>query len=479
MPVYDFSAPFVASRITLPDGSAYPLWTNVGGTESVRPSVPGTENLKALAFVQEVQVRLDLSGLPQISVQMSPTFEDGMKFLDSPLANPRMQNRIEVQLGYTGGTDSGPLLSPPFVASLQAPEVSIGMDVQITLKGRGLGRSAQVQGGRVVGARGEKRWDIIERLVSGSGGGRRTLEVDWSAVHDAGRQSEAYRRLEESAEGYAQGGRSDWLALWEMADLTLCVMNIIGPSEPGGPARLRWLPRRGENFTGPPTRRYRLFHLPGGRLQGEITSPEFQEGDALSELPILSFSCNTEAVWSALDYQDILGHGAELSDVNADDVRAESTTVTVEGQAAPVDSGEGAQTLPGTDELPEAPLPLPGSPDNPDAVTRAGNDVEDGGAMSVRCEIETVGDPGVMPGDIVLLAGLGRRFDNRVYHVFELTHSIGAGGFSTNLVVQSNIDPPSEGNQPTGTPNTADREAGSPGLTAEVEEFDPFSLEGI
>lgn len=479
MPVYDFSAPFVAARITLPDGSAFPLWTNVGGEERVRPAVPGTEQLQALAFVQEVQVRLNLSGLPQISVQMSPTFEDGMKFLDSPLANPRMQNRIEVQLGYASGTDSGPLLSPPFVASLQAPEVSIGMDVQITMKGTGLGSGVQIQGGRVTGQPRDKRRDIIERLAAGSGGGRRTLEMDWSAVEAAGTQSEAYQRLEQSAEGYAQGGRSDWLALWEMADLTLCVMNIVGPNEPGGPARLRWLPRRGENFTGPATRRYRLYHLPGGRLQGEITSPEFQEGDALAELPILSFSCNTEAVWSALDYQDILGHGAELNDVNADDVSAESRTVTVEDQAGPVDSGEGAQTLPGTDELPETPMHLPGAPDNPDAVTRAGNDVEDGGAMSVRCEIETIGDPGVMPGDIVLLAGLGRRFDNRVYHVFEVTHSIGSGGFSTNLVVNSNVDPPSEGNTPTGPANTADRQAGEPGFTAEAEEFDPFSLEGI
>lgn len=475
MPVYDFSAPFVAARITLPDGSTYPLWTNVGGEERVRPSVPGTDQLQALAFVQEVQVKLNLSGLPQISVQMSPTFEDGMRFLDSPLADPRMQNRIEVQLGYAGGTDSGPLLSPPFVASLQAPEVSIGMDVQITLKGTGLGSGAQVQGGRVVGTERSKRWHIIQRLARGAGD-RRTLEVDFSAVYDAGRDSAAYRLCDESAQGYAQGGRTDWLALWELADATQCVMSIVGPNSPGGSARLRWLPRRGENFTGPATRRYRLFHLPGGRLQGEITSPEFQEGGALAELPILSFSCNTEAIWGALDYQDILGHGAELSDVNADDVEAESTTVTVESQAGPVDSGEGAQTIPGTDELPEAPMPLPGAPDNQEAVRRAGNEVEDGGSMSVRCEIETIGDPGVVPGDRVLLAGLGRRFDNRVYHVFEVNHSIGTGGFSTNLVVQSNIDPVVVGNLPTGPANTADRQAGDPGLTAEL---DPYSVEDI
>ena len=369
MSSYDFSAPFVAARIVLPTGDVFPLWTNVGGAETTRPTVPGTEDVKALAFVQEVQVQLNLSGLPQISVQMSPPFEDGKKFLDSPLADPRLQNQIEVQIGYGGGTDSGPLLSPPFIARLQAPEVSIDVDIQISLKGTGLGASTRLQGGRVVGQENETRWDIIERLVAGVGGGRRTLEVDWSAVREGGNQSESYRRLDESAESYAQGGRTDWLALWEMADTTRCIMNIVGPASEGGPARVRWIPRRSETFTGPPTRRYRLFHFPGGQFRGEVIGPEFQQGDSLAELPILSFTCNTEAVWGALTYQDYFSRGAEMADVNADEVEAESTTVTVEGQAGPVNAGEGVQTTDPDDELPEAPPAIPGAPDNPSRTT--------------------------------------------------------------------------------------------------------------
>ena len=478
MPYYDFSAPFVAARIVLPSGDTFPLWTNVGGAETTRPVVPGTEEIRALAFVQEVQVQLNLSGLPQISVQLSPPFEDGKRFLDSPLADPRLQNRIEVQLGYAGGTDAGPLLSPPFVAALQAPEVSIDVDIQITLKGTGLGNSARLQGGRVVGTETSKRWHIIQRLARGDGS-RRTLEVDFSAVYDAGRDSEPYRLCDESAAGYAQGGRTDWLALWEMADLTRCIMVMGAPREDGGPAQLQWVPRRSERFTGPPTRRYRLFHFPGGQLRGEITSPEFQDGDSLAELPILSFSCNTEAVWGALTYQDYFNHGARMDGVNEDEVEAESTTVTVEGEAPPVHTGEGVQTTEPNDELPESAPSLPGSPDNPDAVRRAGNEVADSGPIPTRCEIETVGDPGVSPGDIVSIAGVGRRFDNRVYMVFEVTHSAGLSGYSTNLVIQSNADSVVEGRTPTGQPVDADREAGGGDDYTASSDLDPYSVEDI
>ena len=451
------------------------MWTNVGGVETVRPMVPGTEDLQALAFVQEVQVKLGLAGLPQISVQMSPTFEDGMKFLDSPLADGRRQNRVEVQLGYAGGTgDAGPVLSTPYIATLEAPEVTIDMDVQIVLKGTGLGVGAQHQGGRVVGRKNENREDIIRRLASGTGG-RRTLEVDFS---EALRDAESSRLLKESAESYAQGGRTDWLALWELAEITHCVMNIMGPAEGGSASRLLWMPRRGEHFTGPPTRVYRLYHLSGGQLSGETTITSFQKGGS-SELPILSFSCNTEAVWNALTYQDVLGQGANLSDVATDSVEASSVTVTVEGQAAPVDSGEGAQTIPGTDELPETPLPIPGATDNPEAVRQAGNEVEAGGAMCVQCEIETLGDPAVLPGDVVALAGLGRRFDSRVYHVWEVTHSIGVGGYSTNILVRSNIDPASAGNDTTGQPNTSKFQAATAEFVADTNTLSDADLDDI
>ena len=440
MAEFDFSAPFVAARIRLPSGDVFPLWVNVGGAETLRPRIPGTEDIQALAFVQQVEVQLNLSTLPKISVQMSPPFEDGMKFLDSPLADGRITNALEVQLGYAGGTgDGGAVLSPLYVAGLTAPEVSIGRDIQITLKGQGLGRSTEIQGGRVVAEDRDTLEDIIRRLVQGAGN-RTTLEVDFSAVEATSRAGQALRT---SAAGYCQGGRSDWIALWDLAERTHCFMNIVGPARNGQASKLLWLPKY-EAFTAPPSRRYRLYHYTGGLLTEE-------------EWPLISFQCNTEAIWTAVAYQDILNHGAVLHGVNADSVSAEEHSTTVEDQAAPVLSGEGVQTTEGTDELPDTALTLPGSPDNSEAVSRAGAEVAAGGPMSIQCEIETLGDPRVLPGDVVAMSGLGRRFDNRLYGVFSVTHTIGVGGFSTNLVVQSDVDPNMvEGRTPTGPRNTAD-----------------------
>jgi hypothetical protein len=472
---YDFSGPFVAARIVLPNGDAYPLWTNVGGAETTTPTLPGAPDLQALCFVQEIQVQLNLSGLPQLSVQLSPPFEDGMKFLDSPLADGRMQNKLEVQLGYASGTGgAGPILSAPFVAALTAPEVQIDTEIQITLKGQGLGGSAALQGGRVTGQEGDKREDIIRRLAAGYGGGRRTLEVDFSEAYD---DSTVYGLLTASASGYAQGNRTDWLALWWLAQETRCIMNIVGTSDDGNAAVLRWRPRQAM-FSGPPTRRFRLYHYPGGQFRGEIATAELQE-DTIAELPILSFSCNTEAVWNALTYQDIANSGLELNEVDEDDVEPASTTVTAETEAPPVDSGEGAMTTPGNDELPDQAMHVPGDPGNPSAVRQASADVEAGAGMATQIEIETVGDPALLPGDVVALAGLGLRFDPGVYHVFQLTHSIGVGGFSTNVTVHKNVDPASAGNTPTGERNTADRAAAAAEFLAEDEGLSDADLADI
>jgi len=474
---YDFSAPFVAARIVLPNGDAYPLWTNVGGAETVRPTIPGQEDLQALCFVQEVQVQLGLAGLPQLSVQLSPPFEDGVKFLDSPLADGLRTNRLEVQLGYAGGTgDAGAVLTAPFVAALTAPEVTVDVEVQINLKGQGLGQSAQLEGGRVTGWPHENREDIIRRLAAGRLGTRRTLEVDFST---ALANAESRRLLKESAAEYVQGNRTDWLALWELAQTTHCIMNIVGPTDDGTASRLLWMPRRSEPFAASaPTRRYRLYHYPGGQLHGTSGTPGIVGGAYGAELPLLSFSCNTEAIWNAVTYQDVMNSGVELTGVDADAVVAAETTVTLEEQAEAVDGGEGAQTIEASDteDAPAASMSLPGDTDSEEAVDRARTEVSSGAAMTLRCEIETIGDPGVLPGDAIALAGLGRRFDNRVYHVLELTHSIGVGGYSTNLVIQSNIDPVRTGRQPTGPRATVDlqQRAVGEGYTARP----PIPLQG-
>lgn len=476
---FDFSAPFVAARIILPSGALFPLWTNVGDrADAVRPAgssttgdAIGTQNISALAYVQEVQVILNLSGMPQLSVQLAPPFEDGMRFLDSSLADGRMRNVLEVQLGYAGGTSDGrAVLSPVYRASLTFPEVSIDTEVQISLKGQGLG-GARESAQQVVGRPNEKLRDVATRIAAGPGGARGTFDVDFSRVEAAGPGSVAYRAFDAPAADFAQGGRSDWLALWEIAQRASCDLVVESPENGGTTSRLVFVPRR-EGSAAPPVRRYRLYHYPAGRFQG-VTMLD-RPGDEDAEFPILAFSCNTEAVWNALTAQDVLNNGARMDDVNEDTAQPETTAVTLEGEAEPVGGGEGAQTLEGSNALPvsgdEGRLPLPGDGNNPSARRTVQNEVAANSDMGMQCELEILGDPTILPGDMISVAGLGRRFDNRLYRVYTVTHSIGLGGFATNLVVNSNIDartpsqeeaPSAEaaggtGRTPTGQPNTAD-----------------------
>jgi len=448
---FDFSSPFVAARIRLPNGDAFPLWTNIGGAERNLYPVAGTEEIQALAFLQEVQVELNLSELPKITAQLSPPFEDGMKFINSPLADGLMRNTLEVQFGYSGGTgDGGAELSPPYIGTLMAPEVTVDTEIQISLKAQGLARSAQTQGGRVVGRTNEKIENIIRRIAEGETGGRRVLEVDFSEIE---RGSETWNAIyNTSAENYSQGGRSDWVALWELAERTNCVMLVTGTS-PDGVAQLQWIPKN-ERWRGPPKRRYRLFHFPGGEFRSHY------EAWSEAEMPIISFSCNTEAIWNAVTYQDILNSGAQLNGVDADNVSASRTPVTLEGLAEPVDSTEGAQTAEPSDRLPDSPMILPGDPDNPEAVRRAEAEVGAGAGMVVAIQLEVLGDPTILPGEVIAVGGLGLRFDRRVYHVDTISHSIGMGGFSTTIVAHSNIDPRirEDTRQPTGQRNRGEVE---------------------
>lgn len=482
MPTFDFSAPFVAARIITPDGSAFPLWTNIGGAETTTPTVPGTEAIRALSFVQEVQVQLNLSGVPIITVQLAPPFEAGMAFLDSPLADGLMRNRIEVQLGYAGGTsDGGAILSAPFAAALVAPEVTIDTSVQISLKGQGLGTTGGQQGGgRAVAETRETRRDLISRIAAGPGGGRRALKVDFSMV-DQNPRSQSYRELGESASGFVQGNRSDWFALWELAERTHCVMSIVGPTEEGTASRLMWMPKS-DLWSRPATRRYR-FHNLAPTFQGRTS--DALNRDELAEFPMLSFSCNTEAVWNAVSWNATFNHGARMDEVNADTVEPGTTPVTIEGSREPVDGSNGSQTLEATDEVPldgdEGRMPMPGEGTHADTLARVEAEVAAGAGMAVECQIEVIGDPTIQPGDIIRLGGLGRRFDDRVYRVYQIVHAIGTGGFTTTLTVTSNIDVADEeaGREPEGPRNTSEGRTAVDEFLADSRDIPESEFEGL
>ena len=461
MPTFDFSAPFVAARIIDQDGNSFPFWTNLGGSETDRPTLPGGEELQAMAFLQEVQVSFGLGFVPKMTAQLSPPFREGMAFLNSRLANAAGRNALQVQFGYSSGTSSGgAVMSPVFTGQILQPDITIDTDVQISLITEGVGpSSAARQNGIAVAEEGEVRADLIRRIAENSG---RRLRVDFA---DA-KQDEVSRNLLNQVVTYTQGNKTDWLALWELITSARCWMSYVGDT-------LHVL-SRGERWRRAPVRRYRLFDLPGGRIAGATMSALVGQLSE-AEMPILSFSTSSPGVWLPQNQ-----FGVRLADVGEHTREVNERILTPAELANPV-GGTGSETIEGDEQNPAIPEPMPGDPDNESARSTAIEDMARGANIGIQCEIESLGDPSILPGVLVRLAGLGRRFDNVVYRVHLVSHSVGTGGFSTNLTLISNIDPSTNtedgGEAPTGNENTNEVEERDEGyVTGEV--FDPWSRGG-
>jgi hypothetical protein len=428
---FDYSGPFVAARIRDVDGNTFPLWTNVGGSETDPVEVPGGEDLQALAFLQEVTVQMGLSFVPQISAQLAPPFREGILFLNSRLADAAGSNVLEVQLGYTGGTGSaGPVLTPPMEAVIMNPDISIDVEIQITLNGQGTGGfSAWRRTGTRVTREGTTRRSLIQEIADGLG-----VEVNFEDP-DSDPNSDARELLDEEGLSWSQGGKTDWMAMWELTDSARCHMSLVG--------RTLFILSKRARILGQPLRTYRFYDYPGGSIGGRTRGVGASDGQTSADLPILSFTSSTNAVWLPPASLNVV-----LRDVNESSREAE-TTVLNDASEAPARSGEGAASPPtGTDTgLPEPDeatgdggQTLPGAPDVPEAVREAQEEFSRGGHLGIQVEIETIGDPQVLPGDAVRLAGLGRRFDDRTYVVHKITHQIGLGGFTTNLELVTNVD---------------------------------------
>lgn len=446
MASFDYSAPFVAARIIDREGDAFPLWTNISGVEATRPNIPGPDELQALAFLQEVQVKMDQGYVPTITAQLAPPFRDGIRFLDSRLVDAGGDNRLEVQFGYTAGTSGGAVLSPVFIGTISKPDITVDIEVQIALNAQGLGGYGATRGeGNIVAREGETRRQLIERIA---GAGGRILRVNFEDV-DSEPNGAAATALNAPAEGFAQGNRTDWLALYQLANQTRCWMSLVGDT-------LFWLSRR-HRLLQPPRRVYRMYDYPGGRL--EALTPDALRGlDARgATLPLLSFTSATEAAWLAH------GRGFQQRDVDPASQEAVEAEITPASMAEPVGAPTGSVTVADAAEPPAA-RTVPGDPGDTEARTTAEEDASRGSNLGVQIEIEVPGDPQILPGDTIRIAGLGARFDQNTYAVYTVTHSAGVGGFTTNLVAISNIDSLLSrfdgGEAATGAPNTAEVEGG-------------------
>lgn len=358
--------------------------------------------------------------LPKISLQLTPTFREGLSFLDNEDFSWG-DTFIEVQFGYAGRS---PVLSPPLSGLMLKPDIQIGADMQITLNAQGTGGFSAVrqQSGRTA-SEGQTRRDLISAIAGGPTG-TRTLTVNFE---DADRDLEV-RNLLDSPAQYTQGNKTDWLALWELTNVCRAWMVLVG-------SELRILSRR-NRMTAEPSRAFRMFDLKAGRIDSVTAIGTEVQG----EFPIISFTSPTMAVFLPGSVRGSRMREISVTDrtvtTSVIDNETEQTARTGRGTQAP---SERDNALPGTNAQGDGTDQLPGDPQNEEARRTAQSEWERFSNMGIEVEIESIGIPDLIPAEVVSLFGVGRRFSDQNYAITKVIHTIGSGGFTTQFTAISNI----------------------------------------
>lgn len=443
----DFSSPFVTGAIVTKDGQRFPFWTqgSSGGDgartiNSISSSgeVTLAPELNSLAWIQEVNVDLQLAHLPQIQIQLAPPFREGIRFLNSELIEYGVST-LEVQLGYSGGSPGTSKLTPPLTGVITQPEVAIGDDVLITLNAYGVAgwSMRRTQGGRVA-LEGETRNELVQRIIEGpKGTQRRKLEFDDKTyLQDDEDTPEDVRTLWFGSIDYAQGGKSDWLAVWELCNGAKC-----RPYVDGNKIQIRPF---ANDLGRAPSKTFRMYDYPQGRMGlGVDASGNISTDPDKGVFPILSFSSPNNELFLPASARGFVM--TEISDKNPQK-EVERTVVDHESENV-VGSNEGAIAPEATESNPdrdsntdEGAEEMPGDPDDTMDLEKVKADFWREGNMGITVEIESIGVPDLIPGDTVLVDGLGNRFGHPRWGVFTVKHSIGLGGYTTSFSAVSNTD---------------------------------------
>lgn len=445
----DYSNPIFSAAIFNPNtGDRFPFTANIDPAVLERAGVPAS--LRSLAFLTEVSVEIDLGPVPILSATLSPPYDMGVAFLESPLIEYGVTH-LEVQVGYGSGTGGGPVLSPKFEGIMLQPEVSYGSDISITLNAQGVGGFSALRQTSNQTFDNLTRIEIIKKLAAGNPQSPRSLSVDDSLVLKArgagvlsgigegltqlftGQGSAAlsdalaalpkvneYGLLYEQPRTFVQGYKTDWWAIHQLVRECRCTMYLQGDTIIIVPLNLA--------LAAAPVRTYRFMNFPGGQLD-----------TSKGEVPILSATTDTKAIYlpGALRGLHMDGIDSKLGErvsalVNDEVAR---TTRTGAGAGAPGVSdnfqaadGEGG----GGDHA-------PGSPTDNLALTQAISAVDAFTQnMGITLNLETLGDPLLNPADVIAIKGLTRRLDGN-YAVFKITHSVGSDGYSMSLTAVSNV----------------------------------------
>jgi hypothetical protein len=463
---YDFSSPYCAVSIVLPDGTNVPLWTNANFSA-------GDNLLLSLAVVTEVTVEMQLAYLPKITVTMNLPLSDLIDFIDSDLI-VWGSSYLQVQLGYIGGTSQGPVLSPVFTGLLMKPDVQLGADPTITLVGYGTGGFDMLNSsGRGVALGPDTRRNIIKSLLAGPDPNNpRPITLDDSRVTSGSDEQVALDTPDEIAPGW----QNDWFQIWRLARICHCWIVQVGNN------MLQLVPR---SIHATDTPKYVFAFFPGVSF-GPGANTSSPTGDQKTLLPVLGLSTNS---WGALFLPKGAGtYGQIMKGINSE--TGDPYAMQIASALAPGAQGT-PQTIAQSGQGNNEPAP---NPERPAPNAQTGDGMEPGNAdqpttlaqqqakgeltamqpnMGIKIEVDTLGVPNLFPGDLIELQGVGKRLGTdsgeyvKNYAIFTVTHTFNGSGLSTSFTAVSNVGSMFDrGQKQQGPVGTTDADAQSSGSTS-------------
>lgn len=410
---YDFSAPFMAATIVAEDGERVPLWTSDRSLRLLR-------NNTARPFLSELTVKFTLANIPIITANLTPVYDDALRFLDSALIEWGT-SKLDVQFGYSVGPN-GAVLSPVFSGILLKPDISLGRDINITLNAQGLSvfNITSTTGLRFL--RGT-RHSIVERLLRGPDPQNpRRMELDDTEMRSA--PAEIRAGWFENVVEIQQGGISDWQ--WILTLVWECrgAFFVLGD-------KLKVF-ARDSRATATPRRHFALGTFPGGQL-GPGAHP-------LPIYPILSVSSPTMGVYLPGYLRGSVLQGVNSNTREVDRRVVNDSTVRMGRTGGGGVNGAPSAANPGASPQADGLEVFPGAPADQrvqEQVSAAQLDFAQ--RAGIRLELETLGIPDLLPGETISVSGMGRRIDGPNYMVFDVVHTVGGSGYTTKVTAYANV----------------------------------------
>ncbi len=430
---YDFFNPFVSvAIISIDTGDVYPLWTvgKDGAAINVESS-PAIEEkrgepLKALSYVSEVQVEMQPGAVPRITVKLTPPYIDAIKFLDSELVEFG-SHYIQVQFGYAKGVSNngelGPVLSEKWAGLIIEPQISIGMNTEITLIGQGVAATWTQTEAHSAKTMNATVREIITYLCS-----TENMEANFDAVEG----DDKAKSLLDANRSLSIGWRSAVFLLNQLVNECQCFGLCVKNTADGKKALFEVLPysiyaKQEPEIT------LAMYHLSKGIIGGRV-------------FPILSVTSSATGVYLP-GVRSII-----IRDINEKTKKKNVEVVTDEkvkvprtwGTDTPVTPEDnkvvGAMPLKDNPEDTHGYQPHHGNPSNSTAVTQAHSAFSTQTlAQGFPMEIETMGIPFIRPKMLVKVSGLGLRFDTAAsYSIEKVLHTFNVSGYSTNLNMTGN-----------------------------------------